>query len=504
MLTTLCKEVFQFAAARAARTRDRADFAAQCTRENVTRSRRNERVDTVVMVDFEHSGSAGRAQPPRQLPVPVQLALSEDAWIDVIQRMDEVYADLVRYQVDLEDKNVALEDAQRFIESVLSAMSDVLLVAGVDGRIQQVNNALLRLLGTTREALIGRRLADLFGSASIDVATGLPLAVRHAAILDCELELVTDAGVAVPIALNCTARLDSDGTLSGVVITGRPLGELRQAYSALRDAHDKLKTAQQQLLQSEKMASLGRLVAGVAHELNNPISFVFANMHSLRRYGTRLQTYLNALHSGADSAALAQARHTLRIDETLADLDPLIDGSLEGAQRVSEIVQNLRRYATPQRQSADAVALGKVVRSSLSWVERGLRRKPRVSLALDDALEVWNYEGHLQQILINLIQNAVDAMDGIDDAHLEISAQADGGGACVCVRDHGPGIAEADLIRIFDPFFTTKEVGKGTGLGLYVSYGLATEQCGGSLQARNHPQGGAEFTLNLPQRVGHV
>ena len=456
------------------------------------------------MVNYEQPGTSGRAQPPRQLPVPVQLALSEDAWVDVIQRMDEVYADLVRYQVDLEDKNVALEDAQRFIDSVLSAMSDVLLVAGVDGRVQQVNNALLRLVGSTREALVGRRLAELFAPASADVVAGLPLAVRHAAILDCELELITGSGEAVPIALNCTARLDADGTLSGVVITGRPLGELRQAYRELRDAHDRLKTAQQQLLQSEKMASLGRLVAGVAHELNNPISFVFANMHTLRRYGMRLQTYLGALHGGTDAAGLAQARRTLRIDETLADLGALIDGSMEGAQRVSEIVQNLRRFATPQRQPAAAVSLAKVVRSSLSWVERGLRRKPRVNLALDDALEVWSYEGHLQQIFINLIRNAVDAMDGSDAYELDITARADAEGVCVCVRDHGPGIAEADLIRIFDPFFTTKDVGKGTGLGLYVSYGLATEQCGGDLRGRNHPQGGAEFTLRLPRRVADV
>ena len=459
-------------------------------------------LEDVVTVNHQHSDPASRAQPPRQLPLPVQLALSEDAWVDVIQRMDEVYADLVRYQVDLEDKNVALEDAQRFIDSVLSAMSDVLLVAGVDGRVQQVNNALLRLLGSTREALVGRRLDELFTPASSAVVAGLPLAVRHAAILDCELELITDSGDAVPIALNCTARLDSDDTLSGVVITGRPLGELRQAYRALREAHDQLKTAQQQLLQSEKMASLGRLVAGVAHELNNPISFVFANMHSLRRYGTRLQTYLGALHAGAPAAALAEARRTLRIDETLADLGALIDGSMEGAQRVSEIVQNLRRFATPQRQAPTAVSLAKVVRSSLSWVERGLRRKPRVNLELDDAIEVWSYEGHLQQIFINLIQNAVDAMEGHDEPRLDISARGEADAVCVCVRDHGPGIADADLIRVFDPFFTTKDVGKGTGLGLYVSYGLATEQCGGSLQVRNHPQGGAEFRLQLPRRVG--
>ncbi len=455
------------------------------------------------MVEHPSTGSGRRASPPRQLPVPAQLALSEDAWIDVIRRMDEVYADLVRYQLDLEEKNVALEDAQRFIDSVLSAMSDVLIVAGADGRIQQVNNALLRLLGSTREALLGRRLSELFAPGAAQLASTLPHAVHQAAILDCELELINSAGEAVPIALNCTARQEADGTLSGVVVTGRPLGELRQAYRQLHEAHEQLKTAQQQLVQSEKMASLGRLVAGVAHELNNPISFVFANMHSLQRYGERLQSYLGLLHAGAGPGELAAARRKQRVDETLADLGPLIDGSLEGAQRVSDIVQNLRRFATPQRQSAAAVDVCRVVRSALDWVCRGLRRRPRIALDVPETLEILGYEGHMQQILINLIQNAVDAMEDLAEPLLEVELATAGSEILLRVRDHGAGIAEANLVRVFDPFFTTKEVGKGTGLGLYVSYGLATEQCGGRLQARNHPQGGAEFTLWLPREVRH-
>ena len=106
-------------------------------------------------------------------------------------------------------------------------------------------------------------------------------------------------GSPLPVSLNCTPRLSGTGKLLGMVLTGRPVGELRRAYHALRQAHEDLKTTQQQLLQAEKMASLGRLVAGVAHELNNPISFVLGNMLAIRRYAARLQTYLEAVHSGA-------------------------------------------------------------------------------------------------------------------------------------------------------------------------------------------------------------
>ncbi len=444
------------------------------------------------------------ASVPRSLPAAPATppGLGEEAWIEVVQRMDDIYADLVRHQVDLEEKNSALEDAQRFIDSVLSSMSDVLVVTDVHGRIQRANKAMVDLLGRGEQQLLGMELTALFAPQAASRVAEFRNHVRGGDILDCEIEILGPDGEAVPLAVNCSPRYDSEGMLSGMVVSGRPLGELRRAYRALQEAHRQLKTTQQQLLQSEKMASLGRLVAGVAHELNNPISFVFGNMHTLQRYGERLRDYLALVQGGATPEVIAQARQTHRIDRILDDLVPLIAGSLEGAERVSEIVQNLRRFATPQRQAAAAVSLAKVVRSSLSWVERGLRRKPRVNLELDDAIEVWSYEGHLQQIFINLIQNAVDAMEGHDEPRLDISARGEADAVCVCVRDHGPGIADADLIRVFDPFFTTKDVGKGTGLGLYVSYGLATEQCGGSLQVRNHPQGGAEFRLQLPRRVG--
>jgi two-component system sensor histidine kinase HupT/HoxJ len=127
-----------------------------------------------------------------------------------------------------------------------------------------------------------------------------------------------------------------------MVITGRPVGELRRAYDALRQAHEDLKQAQHQLVHSEKMASLGRLVAGVAHELNNPISFVLGNVYALQRYGHALREYLDALHGGASPEALAGLRRALRIDRLLDDLQPLLEGTREGAERTRDIVAGLK------------------------------------------------------------------------------------------------------------------------------------------------------------------
>ena len=129
------------------------------------------------------------------------------------------------------------------------------------------------------------------------------------------------------------------------MLTGRPIGELRRAYEALHKAHGELQRAQRQLIEQEKMASLGRLVAGVAHELNNPISFVYGNIHALDRYRQRLVEYIGAVHDNATGEELTVLRKKLKIEALLADIGPLIDGTLEGAVRVSDIVKNLRRLS---------------------------------------------------------------------------------------------------------------------------------------------------------------
>ncbi len=429
-------------------------------------------------------------------------SLGEEAWVEVIQRMDSIYADLVHYQVELEHKNEELEEAQRFIDSVLSAMSDVLVVADINGRIQRVNQAMLDMTGKRAEELLERDLTVLFTGDSVNMAREFPQKVRDHAITDCEAEMLGADGEAVPIAINCSPRYDSNGVLSGMVITGRQLGELRRAYRELQDAHQRLKDAQRQLVQSEKMASLGRLVAGVAHELNNPISFVFGNMHALKRYGDRLRRYLDAVHQGQPAAELEGLRQRLKIDRLLRDIGPLIDGSLEGAERVSNIVQNLRRFATPNHQGLNWFDLSRLVENAVTWVAKTTHTTPELHFDMPEELPLHGSEGHVHQILINLVQNAIDAMEDLPHPRIDIRVTREPGRIAVHIRDHGPGIPEEHLLHIFDPFFTTKEVGKGTGLGLYISYGLATEQCGGDLSASNHPEGGAEFVLSLPADQG--
>jgi len=426
-----------------------------------------------------------------------QAAASEEAWIDVIHKMDEVYADLVHHQLALETKNAELEEAHRFIRSVLTSMSDVLIVCDRNGRVEQVNTALLSLSGCDEAAVLNKTISELFTPASqqkIDVQLrdgGLQ------SVSDCEVALLSRDGQSLPLALNGSPHYDHNGRLRGVVLIGRPVGELRHAYDALHTAHHDLQQTQQQLVQSEKMASLGRLVAGVAHELNNPISFVFGNMHALKRYSDRMTRYLAAVESNEPAAVLAQLREELKIKRIINDMGSLIDGTLEGAERVSNIVQDLRRYSGAQQEPVSHFDVVALIETSVNWVLRAERSKVTVQYQMPEQLSFDSCKGHLQQILVNLIQNAIDVMEDQAERRLDIACNSDDALLYISVRDIGPGIAPSLLSKLFDPFFTTKQVGKGTGLGLSISYGLA-QKIGGELQAQNHPDGGAMFTLRLP------
>jgi two-component system, NtrC family, sensor histidine kinase HupT/HoxJ len=444
--------------------------------------------------------SPPRPSPISQLPAGELDGVDEATWLDVIQKMDEVYSRLVADETELEEKNAQLERSQQFIFSLLSAMSDVLIACNADGLIEETNAALRELVGCSEEALRGTPVIDLL--ADEQSVEHWRLAMHHSGSREgavVEINLRGAGGQLVPVDLNCTPRRDSVGRLVGRVLVGRPLGELKRAYRQLRDAHDALKQAQQQLLHSEKMASLGRLVAGVAHELNNPISFVLGNVDVLQRYGERLGRYLEAIHRTELPPEVLALREELRIDRLMGDLPSLMDGTLEGAQRTTDIVSGLKRFSAVVREEVTPVELNAVVDRAIHWVKKGTAPRFEIEWTAGAPCHVMGNSGELLQVTMNLIQNAYDAAVAVEDRvpRLAITMQRENGTARLRFEDNGPGIAPEHLSRVFDPFFTTKSVGKGTGLGLSISYGIV-EQHGGQLVAANIPGGGAQFTLTLP------
>ncbi|WP_370165843.1 PAS domain-containing protein, partial [Marisediminitalea sp.] len=183
----------------------------------------------------------------------LQSIQGEDAWVSVIQKMDEAYADLVQSQVEVEQKNVELEEAKSFSDSIQSAMNDVLIVCDNDGVIEGVNRALTELVGESQPALIGRSLLTFIEQDYREQFQSFRARLQAQPIRDFEIEIQGKDGK-VPLSVNCTARLNHRGKSVGMVLVGRALGELQRAYKELNTAHAELQIAQQRLIQSEKMA----------------------------------------------------------------------------------------------------------------------------------------------------------------------------------------------------------------------------------------------------------
>lgn len=424
-------------------------------------------------------------------------AEGEQIWLNVIGKMEETWGQLIGQQVELERKNAALEEAHAFMASVFESMSDVLIACDTALRIVRTNTAAEKLFAPAGQSIVGVRLEDLIASASgvsaMDVARCMS---RRQGLEDAEFQFSTSSG-ALPFGVNGTLLYDRRKRLCGIVLLGRPLGEVRRAYSELDQAHRHLKAAHVQLVQAEKMASLGRLVAGVAHELNNPISFVYGNAYTLKRFIPRLIAYLEHIHAQPAASLFAHERQTLRVDMVTSELGSTLDGIVEGAERVRDIVADLRRFSSDKRSAGAVFDMAAVVRKGLEWVLASADRVVETRVDVEEPLEVEGHAGRMQQVVMNLVQNALDAMEDIQHPVLCVTAKRDGTRVHIQIADNGSGIPPDVASHIFDPFFTTKPVGKGTGLGLAICYGTVSEH-GGQLTARNGAQGGAVVMFDLP------
>lgn len=424
---------------------------------------------------------------------------SDDAWVEVLSAMDRTYADLVDYQERLERQNAELMEMRGFLTAILSSVSDVLIVADRAGRIAQVSRSVVALTGRAEAEALGSPLEGMFAEGQRPVLAAMLQAVRErrrSATFECDL--VTATGVE-PLDLSVAPRLDDRGRVDGYVLTGRPLGALRKAYAELSESHDALKTAQAFLVRNEKLASLGRLLAGVAHELNNPISFVYANAHALERYAGKFETYFARVQDGASREELIELRRELRLDREVANLREAIIGARDGAERVRDIVEDLRRLSSDGSGEKVVFDLAETARIAAEWVLRGMKQPVVLETDLQRA-EVLGRAGHVQQVVMNLVQNAVDALEGREGGVIRLSVRPEAGRAMLMVADNGPGVPEGAMASIFDPFFTTKPVGRGTGLGLSISHKIAEEH-GGSLSLCGAAEG-ACFCLELPQAGG--
>jgi signal transduction histidine kinase len=277
--------------------------------------------------------------------------------------------------------------------------------------------------------------------------------------------------------------------------------EIKERNRCLEDTLNQLNNTQMQLLQSEKMASLGQLAAGVAHEINNPIGFINSNLSTMKKYVLNLRDYCRAtdrvLEGGGTEQMeeLRKVKNFKKIDFILEDVASVIEESIEGTERVKTIVQDLKDFSHQDKGKLVECDLNNSLKSTLNIVWNELKYKAEVTQELGNIPLVRCYPQQLNQVWMNLLVNSAHAITGKGQITVR-SYQAEDE-VIVEISDTGGGIPPENLKKIFEPFFTTKEVGKGTGLGLSLSYRIV-ERHGGTIEVESQVGQGTCFKVRLP------
>jgi two-component system sensor histidine kinase PhcS len=254
---------------------------------------------------------------------------------------------------------------------------------------------------------------------------------------------------------------------------------LSRQNKILEGTLDQLKETEIQLVQAEKLASLGRMSAGIIHEINNPLNFAKTALYALKMHGQALP--------GDDKTDF---------DEVLRDIE-------EGIDRVRNIVSDLRTFTHPNLEEQEEVDLRDVVKSALRFLSHEWKEKVKVEQDFSAATSVVGNPQQLTQVVLNLVQNALDALraktDTSNSPEVTIRTERKNGKILLRIRDNGSGISSENISKIFDPFFTTKDVGEGMGLGLSICYRIMQNH-GGRILVESEPQRYCEFVLEFPEK----
>ena len=283
--------------------------------------------------------------------------------------------------------------------------------------------------------------------------------------------------------------------------------ELRRRHDELRQLDERLAKAQAQLAQAEKLASIGQLAAGVAHEINNPIGFILSNFATLETYLERLfemlEAYERAEPALADTpyaAEIRSVRERVELDYLKQDIPALMAESREGTVRVRKIVQDLKDFSRADASRDWVIAdLRAGIDSTLGIVNNEIKYRADVERRYAAIPAIECLPSELNQVFLNLLVNAAQAIDKPRGTIVVATGSDDAETVRIDVIDDGRGIAPEHLARIFDPFFTTKPVGEGTGLGLSLSYGIVQKHHG-RIEVDSAPGRGTRFRITLPVR----
>ena len=379
-----------------------------------------------------------------------------------------------------------IESAKREWELTLDCIRDMVVLLDRSGKVKRCNRATAEFFGIPYELMPGTDWSGLLqekGIAEPGPAEGsLELYYQRAdRWLFFTRYPYLDHGISI-----------------GAVLTIHDTSRRKRAAVALEKAYAELKEIHAQMLQQEKMASLGQMAAGIAHEINNPTGFIISNLGTLRKYLERLVEFMamqSAKGALANDEELTAARKQLKVDRIIGDIPSLIDESLEGADRMKKIVRDMKRFSRSDDSEPTLSDLKECLESTINIVWNELKYKAVLKKEYGELAPISCYPQQLNQVFMNLLVNAAHAIESQGEIGIRTWQEADA--VFIAISDTGSGIPDEIRNRIFEPFFTTKEIGKGTGLGLSISYDIVKKH-GGNIWVESAPGRGTTFTIKLP------
>ncbi len=429
-----------------------------------------------------------------------------------------------------------LQQQEQFLRSIYDGVEQLIFVVDVlengDFCYAGWNSPTENLTGISGTEVVGKSPEDVHGEVQAkDIREKYTRCVATAKSFTFE-EYLNFQGQEIWLLTTLNPLKDDLGKVYRIVgttfdISDRKRAEikLKQQTQNLEKALQELQQAQLQLIQSEKMSSLGQLVAGVAHEINNPTSFIFGNLAYADQYIKDLLGLLQLYQQYYPNPVpeiQAQIK-AIDLDFLIEDLPKLLNSMKMGTERIRQIVLSLRTFSRMDEAETKAVNIHEGIDSTLMILEhrlkdQGDRRAIEVIKEYGNLPLVECYAGQLNQVFMNILANAIDAFDESlvighsslvqdkgqmtnDKGQIHIRTEViEPNQVSIRIADNGPGIPEEVKQRLFDPFFTTKSVGKGTGMGLSISYQIITEKHGGSLECISQLGSGAEFVITIPLR----
>ena len=429
------------------------------------------------------------------------------------------------YQNKLQKKKLGeyikkLKKSEAKYRSLFTLSPDMILLNTAEGKVMDINQAGATLLGyDSPQEIIGTYVQQYYYDASARDKLKREMD-QKGYVKNLEIILQSKTGEKVFCLENAhrVMNLQKNGYIyQGIIhdITSRIKQEqtrLKQNLE-LSEANKQLREAQEKLIQKEKMASIGQLSAGIAHEINNPLGFVKSNYSSLKRYLESIKNFISVYKKAAQSSQSESS--TVRelqvlyeqedLDYIIEDVDAVFTETEEGIQRIMSIVGNLKSFSrVGTEEEVDSYNLNEGIESSLVIGRNEYKYVAEVEKKLSKLPPLTCNANEINQVILNLIVNAANAVDeaGQKQGRIRIETWADEENVYCSVNDNGPGIPRDVQKKIFDPFFTTKKIGKGTGLGLSISYDIIVNRHNGNLEVSSKEGQGTKFTFCVPINTG--